>query len=107
MRLEMLTSVGFTALVGATAAASFTDSLDKNAKALLTESMNWMDIYYDSKAGYLYYFDTATALRHETRSSIWYAFGLLARNKEDDVSEAEKIITNVIQAQYKAPAHEW
>ncbi|KAI5926416.1 hypothetical protein F4810DRAFT_725070 [Camillea tinctor] len=82
-------------------------SLSPNARSLLLESMDWMDDYYDSKAGYLYDFSAATALRHETRSSVWYAFGLLARNQGGDAAEAEKIIRNVIHAQFKVPAEQW
>ncbi|KAM0350954.1 hypothetical protein ACHAPU_002732 [Fusarium lateritium] len=78
-----------------------------NAQQLFTESMQWMDTFYDQKAGYLYDFSTTVALRHETRSSVWYAFGLLARNDGSDVAEAEKIIKNTIGAQYKVPAEEW
>nr|AAO27753.1 unknown [Fusarium sporotrichioides] len=89
------------------AASSYIDSLSDNAKELFTESMDWMDTYYDSKAGYLYDFSAAAALRHETRSSAWYAFGLLARNKGHDVSEAEKIIQGIINGQHKDPSDEW
>ncbi|KAF4983996.1 hypothetical protein FZEAL_701 [Fusarium zealandicum] len=107
MRIHELASLGLVALVAATPTSSYVDSLPGNAKELFTESMSWMDTYYDSKAGYLYDFSGAAALRHETRSSVWYAFGLLARNKDDDASEAEKIIQNVIRGQYKGPADEW
>lgn len=69
--------------------------------------MNWMDTYYDPTAGYLYEVGGASALRHETRSSAWYAIGLLARNGPGDVVEAEKIITNVIHGQYKNPVQQW
>ncbi|CEI62103.1 hypothetical protein FVEN_g3136 [Fusarium venenatum] len=89
------------------AVSSYIDSLSDNAKELFTESMDWMDTYYDSRASYLYDFSAAAALRHETRSSAWYAFGLLARNKGHDVSEAEKIIRGIISGQYKDPADEW
>lgn len=66
-----------------------------------------MDDYYDPAAGYLYEVGGASALRHETRSSAWYAIGLLGRNGPDDVKEAERIITNVIHGQYKNPAEQW
>ncbi|OAL48505.1 hypothetical protein IQ07DRAFT_622919 [Pyrenochaeta sp. DS3sAY3a] len=79
----------------------------RNAQSLFVESMEWMDTYYDAKAGYLYDFSAATSLTHETRSSVWYALGLLARNNGGDVVEAEKILQNVINAQYKNPADEW
>lgn len=69
--------------------------------------MSWMDTYYDPTAGYLYEVGGTSALRHETRSSAWYAIGLLARNGPGDVVEAEKIITNVIEGQYKNPVQQW
>ena len=107
MRLSVLGPIGIALLSGSPAAASYVNLMSKNAKSLFTESMAWMDDYYDAEAGYLYDFSAATALRHETRSSVWYAFGLLARNKAKDAAEAEKIIQNVIHGQYKNPAEEW
>ncbi|KAH7176728.1 hypothetical protein EDB81DRAFT_49498 [Dactylonectria macrodidyma] len=86
---------------------SAVNSMSPKAKQLFTESMDWMDTYYDSDAGYLYYFSSSTALRHETRSSSWYALGLLARNQGNDVAESVKIIHNLIAGQYKDPANEW
>ncbi|EEU35671.1 uncharacterized protein NECHADRAFT_97902 [Fusarium vanettenii 77-13-4] len=89
------------------AAPSALNSMSRNARSLFTESMNWMDDYYDPETGYLFDFSATTALNHDTRSSVWYALGLLARNKGDDGTEAEKIITNVIHAQYEEPKDEW
>ena len=90
-------------------AKSYASSLESNAKQLFTESMTWMDTKYDRSVNYLYDFtkSTGTALRHETRSSVWYAFGLLARNEDDDAKQAEKIITNVIHGQYKVESEQW
>jgi hypothetical protein len=73
---------------------------------LLSESMNWMDMYYDSERGYLFSLDAA-ALTHETRSSVWYAAGLLARNQADDVEQAVKIVRNVVGAQFKNESQQW
>lgn len=101
--LALLALSGHTGL----ATSSYIDVLSDNAKELFTESMDWMDTYYDTRAGYLYDVSATAALRHETRSSAWYAFGLLARNKGHDVSEAEKIIQGIISGQYKDPADEW
>ncbi|KAK7408685.1 hypothetical protein QQX98_009153 [Neonectria punicea] len=86
---------------------SYVGSMSSNTRQMFTESMNWMDNYYDAGAGYLYDFGAATALRHETRSSVWYALGLLARNKGTDVAEAEKIIKNTISSQYTIESEEW
>ncbi|UPL02755.1 hypothetical protein LCI18_013689 [Fusarium solani-melongenae] len=105
MRAPALAPLGFAAL--AFAAPSALNSMSRNARSLFTESMNWMDDYYDSEAGYLFDFSATTALNHDTRSSVWYALGLLARNQGDDATEAEKIITNVIHAQYEDPKDEW
>lgn len=86
---------------------SYVSTLPKNAQSLFTESMSWMDGYYDPSAGYLFDESSATALRHETRSSAWYAIGLLARNEGKDVEYAMDIITNVIDGQFKDPADQW
>lgn len=87
--------------------ASYLLSLPVNAQDLFNVSMNWMDQFYDSAAGYLHDVSSSTALRHNTRSSGWYAVGLLARNQGSDVEEALKIITNIIAGQYKDPAKQW
>jgi hypothetical protein len=73
---------------------------------LLQESMKWMDMYYDEERGYLFSLDAA-ALTHETRASVWYAAGLLARNEDDDVEQAVKIVTNVIGGQFKNESAQW
>lgn len=78
-----------------------------NAQNLLDESMRWMDTFYDRSESYLYDLGGTSALRHDTRSSVWYALGLLARNEKDDVDQAESIITNVVKAQFKDPAEQW
>jgi hypothetical protein len=73
---------------------------------LLQESMSWMDMYYDRERGYLFSLDSA-ALSHETRSSVWYAAGLLARNEADDVEQAVKIVKNAVGAQFKNESQQW
>jgi hypothetical protein len=73
---------------------------------LLRESMDWLDMYYDAEAGYLYSLDAA-ALTHETRASAWYAAGLLARNEADDAEQAVKIVENVIAGQHKDQSAQW
>ncbi|KAF2463202.1 uncharacterized protein BDR25DRAFT_384993 [Lindgomyces ingoldianus] len=73
---------------------------------LLHESMNWMDMYYDTETGYLYSLNAA-ALTHETRASAWYASGLLARNEGNDVEQAVRIIRNVIDGQHKNASSQW
>ncbi|WQF79252.1 hypothetical protein CDEST_04266 [Colletotrichum destructivum] len=101
-------AVGIMALaVSSVTASSYVASMPVHAQGLLNESMAWMDQYYDRSAGYLYDFGASSALRHETRSSIWYALGLLARNEGDDAAQAERIITNTIGAQFKAEPEQW
>lgn len=102
-----MTSIGLAAVLIGTTSGVCLDSLSTGAHEMFTESMEWMDKYYDSDAGYLYDLSSSEALRHETRSSVWYALGLLARNDGSDVTEAEKIITNVISGQFKVESEEW
>ncbi|GKT51440.1 uncharacterized protein ColSpa_11621 [Colletotrichum spaethianum] len=86
---------------------SYASTLPIHAQSMFTESMEFMDYFYDQPYGYLYEVTGNMGGRHETRSSVWYAIGLLARNEGDDVSEAEKIITKVIESQFKDPDNEW
>ncbi|GKZ26742.1 hypothetical protein AbraCBS73388_003122 [Aspergillus brasiliensis] len=69
--------------------------------------MEYLDRMYDATAGYVYDPSAATALRHDTRTSVWYAVGLLARDQGDDVSQAMTIIRNVIDAQFKDTSDQW
>ena len=87
--------------------SSYVSSLPENAQGLFNESMEWMDSFYDRPAGYLLDVSAATALRHETRSSAWYAIGLLARNNGSDAEDAMKILTNVVTGQFKDPKDQW
>jgi len=76
------------------------------ATNLLHESMDWMDMFYDNERGYLFDLNSA-ALVHDTRSSAWYAAGLLARNEADDAEQAVRIVTNIIGAQFKNESLQW
>ncbi|RYP08857.1 hypothetical protein DL764_001654 [Monosporascus ibericus] len=107
MRRSLTVALGLTALLAGSASGASFAELSPTAQEMFTESMAWMDWHYDPKAGYLYDFSASAALRHDTRSSAWYALGLLARNSGDDVAEAEKIIRNIISGQYKVPSEEW
>ncbi|KAK7960971.1 hypothetical protein PG996_011612 [Apiospora saccharicola] len=79
-----------------------------HAQSLLDESMDFMDKIYDRDAGYLYYFYYPLAAgQHETRSSMWYATGLLQRNRGDDVDQAVRIIRNIIGDQEKNETLQW
>lgn len=101
-----LSIVGYAVSVSA-APAHHGSHLPAKAQTLLDESMKWMDTFYDRSKLYLYDLSATAALRHETRSSVWYALGLLARNENDDVQQAESIIGNVIGAQFKIPSEQW
>ncbi|KAH9908035.1 hypothetical protein F4778DRAFT_720057 [Xylariomycetidae sp. FL2044] len=82
--------------------------LPYNAEQLFNESMFFMDKIYDRKVGYLnYFYYPLAAGPHETRSSVWYATGLLQRNQGDDVEQAIRIIENVIAAQHSDPSELW
>lgn len=106
MRLSKVATLFF--LARSTAQArSYVSTLSQNAQGLFNESMDYLDRAYDESAGYLYETSGSAALRHDTRSSAWYAIGLLARNQGSDVSEAEKIISNVIDGQFKDPEAQW
>lgn len=102
------TSVSALAVLTAHACnASYVSKMPSNPQSLLLESMEWMDKYYDPEAGYLHWILGNSALQHETRSSSWYAVGLLARNQGCDVANAEKILRNLIGAQFKDPKDQW
>lgn len=78
-----------------------------HAQHLLQESMEWLDRFYDQSLGYLYDVSGSNAMRHNTRSTAWYALGLLARNQNDDIAQAEKIIANLASAQFKDSSFQW
>lgn len=82
--------------------------LSANTQDLFDESMNFLDTIYDKAASYLnYFYYPLAAGPHETRSSVWYATGLLQRNKGDDVEQAIKIIKAVIGDQEKNKTLQW
>ncbi|KUI64354.1 hypothetical protein VM1G_11167 [Cytospora mali] len=71
-------------------------------------SMSFLDRIYDPTAGYLWYFYYPLAAgKHETRSTVWYAAGLLRRNRGEDVDNAVKIITSVIGDQKTNVSDQW
>jgi hypothetical protein len=100
---SLLLALGLSAASGASAV-----ELGENAQTLFDESMGFLDQIYDADAGYLSYFYWPLAAgKHETRSSIWYASGLLQRNEDSDIDEAVKIITNIIGDQEKNVSAQW
>lgn len=85
----------------------YLSTLSPDSLQLFSESMGYMDRIYDPTAGYVFDPSTATALRHDTRTSAWYAVGLLARNFYDDADQAMRIIRNIIDSQFKDPELQW
>lgn len=65
-----------------------------------------MDTLYDPSVGYMFN-AVEGALIHETRSSSWYAAGLLARNEGDDKEQAARIIRNIISGQNHNVSAQW
>ncbi|KAL1879500.1 hypothetical protein Plec18167_003957 [Paecilomyces lecythidis] len=98
---------GTTVISTASTKSTFVSTLSKDAQDLFIESMDWLDRMYDADAGYVYDPSATTALRHDTRTSAWYAIGLLARNQNDDIDQAKRIIKNVISGQFKDPKDQW
>lgn len=89
-------------------AFAFTGNTTAYIDDLFDQSMSFLDQIYDPNAGYLWYFYYPLAAgKHETRSTVWYAAGLLRRNEGDDVDNAVKIITNVIGDQQKNVSAQW
>lgn len=101
----MLSKTYVAGLLGLASTAAAVE-LNTGARGMLEQSMTWMDSYYDEAVGYLFDYE-ANDGTHETRHSVWYACGLLARNNDGDVDRAETIFQNVIKAQYKDPTKEW
>lgn len=102
----------FRAILGGAFAVGGASAFAGNTTAyiddLFDQSMGFLDQIYDPNAGYLWYFYYPLAAgKHETRSTVWYAAGLLRRNEGDDVDNAVKIITNVIGDQQKNVSAQW
>lgn len=103
MRVSSLVLAGLFAMGKAAKVSDWTG----NVQELFGESMSWMDTYYDSRLAYIYDLDREAALRHNTRTSAWYALGLLARNEGSDAKEADRIINNVIGGQFTDKSQQW
>lgn len=70
---------------------------------LFSQAMTFLDSFYDKRAGYLYDLSSAAGLRHESRQSVFYALGLLARNDGSDADEAAVILNNIVAGQFTDP----
>lgn len=78
--------------------------LNNYSQQMFDESMAWQDTYYDKHVGYLVTADTTLPGRYDTRQTAWYAVGLVARNENDDLDRAARIISNLHTSQYKDPS---
>lgn len=98
--------------LGAMAFSCVTGLSSVNTSSYIDEifeySMSYLDQIYDPTAGYLWYtYYPFAAGKHETRSTVWYAAGLLRRNQGNDVDHAVRIITSVIGDQQKNISAQW
>ena len=82
--------------------------LSSTVQGMFDGHMGNMDQIFDTTAGYLYnFYYPLAAGPHETRSTVWYAAGLLQRNKGNDVKNAVRIINSVIDGQFKNKEDQW
>lgn len=95
-------------LAGSTVSALATVNTSGYIDEMFDSSMSYLDQIYDPTAGYLWYtYYPFAAGKHETRSTVWYAAGLLRRNQANDVDDAVKIINSVIGDQKKNASEQW
>lgn len=100
--------LGALALAGVNALTLTTANSSAYIDEIFDSSMVYLDQIYDPTAGYLWYtYYPFAAGKHETRSTVWYAAGLLRRNQGDDVDNAVRIITSVIGDQEKNVSVQW
>ncbi|KAJ6035739.1 hypothetical protein N7540_000018 [Penicillium herquei] len=77
-----------------------------SSRDLFSQTMTFLDEFYDPNVGYLYDLSSAEGLRHESRQSVFYSLGLLARNKGDDSKNAATILYNIVGGQITDPSSE-
>lgn len=85
------------------ASASPVSSWSNDTQDMFSQGMTFLDSFYDRRAGYLYDLSSATGLRHESRQTVFYALGLLARNQGQDAGEAARILYNIVAGQITDP----
>jgi hypothetical protein len=81
------------------------EALDSNARDLFVVAMQGMDERWDEAMGLLWESQDAQRLppHHSIRGSLWYAFGLLMRQRPADTSRAVRVIEAVLTYQLDAP----
>ncbi|KAF9468734.1 hypothetical protein BDZ94DRAFT_1209084 [Collybia nuda] len=75
---------------------SYLNSLSSNQRQLFEYAMSGLDLNFGPPF-----------LFNSPRYSAWYAVGLLARARDNDVSTASEIIQQVISHQYRDPSKLW
>ncbi|KAF3762472.1 hypothetical protein M406DRAFT_218542, partial [Cryphonectria parasitica EP155] len=85
------------------ASRSLVSSWSPSTQDLFSQGMTFLDSFYDPRAGYLYDLSSAEGLRHESRQTVFYALGLLARNQGQDAVQAAKILYNIVGGQITDP----
>ena len=80
------------------------EALDSNARDLFVIAMQWMEGRWDEAVGLLWESEDARLLppHHSIRGSLWYAFGLLMRNRPEDTDRAVRVIEAVLTYQLDA-----
>jgi hypothetical protein len=84
-------------------------SASPNSVTLMDEIMPWCDRWFDPDAALVVNPPGSFAKEGRTRSlhlvthSAWYAYGLLRRNEDDDISTANRIFKRLLTLQYDAP----
>lgn len=102
---------GLLALVSPLCAANRSlDSLDPIARETAVSSMEWIDRFWDGRAGMIWSPSNevstrpgALARRHLVRETSWYAAGLLLRNQSGDKERAIQAIDAVLKQQIDEP----
>lgn len=89
--------------------SDYTDEyvMSNYAQDLFDTSMEWQDGFWDENIGYLITADNTLPGRYDSRQTVWYAVGLVARNGTGDIERAERIIKNIYKGQYKDPSKIW
>lgn len=99
---------GAVAVSAVTALTTVSNTTTGYIDEIFGQSMSYLDQIWDPTAGYLWYtYYPLAAGKHETRSTVWYAAGLLRRNEGSDVDNAVRIINSVIADQQKNISAQW
>ncbi len=78
------------------------DTLGREGRILLDETMEKLDSLYDNEIGLLVS-GTGSRKGHSVRASAHYALGLLIRGSDEDIHRANKALNAVIDTQFDCP----